>query len=378
MTRLSEQYNAINLSQGMPDFPTSPKLIEAAQRAIRRGSNQYSYTWGQPELREAIAKKMHEHNKIDANPRENITVTCGSSEAVTSTVFGLTNPGDTIIVTDPFYENYVPDAILASCELLYVPFKSADLRLDEECLKEAMSKHPKLLILNTPNNPTGRVLDSSELKLIADLCEEEETIAVTDEIYEHILYDGKRHISLASVGNMHDRTVTVNSASKTYSVTGWRVGWAVAEKHLTDSLRKVHDYFTICAPTPLQEAVITALNFPEEYYRRLAKAYDRRRRTIMEALKGAHLSYHRPEGAYYILADAPDDFRSGREFSEFLLKRMGLAVLPAAALYHNQVLGERKVRIAFCKKERTLKEAGRRLNRLGVKVKQSVLAKRDS
>jgi aminotransferase len=378
MTRLSEQYDAINLSQGMPDFIPSPKLVEAAVEAIRRGSNQYSYTWGHPGLREAIAKKVRDYNKIEADPEENVTVTCGSTEAVTCAVFGLTNPGDRIVVTDPFYENYVPDAILSSCELIYVSFKGRNLDLDEVELKEAMSKHPKLLLLNTPNNPTGRVLGSSQMKLIADLCEDEGTIAVTDEIYEHILYDGKQHISLASVGDMHDRTVTVNSASKSYSVTGWRVGWAVAEKALTNAVRKVHDYVTICAPTPLQEAVVTALNFPASYYERLAAAYDRKRRTIMEILQEANLEYFRPEGAYYILVDAPDGFDSGDEFCDFLLKKVGVAVLPAAALYHNQQLGQRKLRIAFCKKDTTLQEVRHRLKKMNDKLKQKVPAKRHS
>ena len=378
MTRLSEQYGAINLSQGMPDFIPSPKLVEAAVDAMRHSSNQYSITWGHRGLREAIAKKAREYNGIDADPEENITVTCGSTEAVASAVFGLTNPGDRIVVTDPFYENYVPDAILANCELLYVPLKGQALDLDEESLKEAMAKHPKLFLLNTPNNPTGRVLDPRQMKLIADLCEDEGTVAVTDEIYEHILYDGRQHTSLASVGNMHDKTVTVNSASKTYSVTGWRVGWAIAEKELTDALRKVHDYVTICAPAPLQEALVTALNFPPDYYERLAAAYDRKRRMVMETLEEAKLEYHRPEGAYYILVNAPEEFKDGKEFSDFLLKRVGLAVLPAVALYHNQQLGSRKLRIAFCKKDATLQDVRRRLKKISEKLEQKAPARRRS
>ena len=378
MTRLSEQYGAINLSQGMPDFIPSPKLVEAAVDAMRHSSNQYSITWGHRGLREAIAKKAREYNGIDAEPEENITVTCGSTEAVASAVFGLTNPGDRILVTDPFYENYVPDAILANCELLYVPLKGQALDLDEESLKEAMAKHPKLFLLNTPNNPTGRVLDPRQMKLIADLCEDEGTVAVTDEIYEHILYDGKQHTSLASIGNMHDKTVTVNSASKTYSVTGWRVGWAIAEKELTDALRKVHDYVTICAPAPLQEALVTALDFPPDYYERLAAAYDRKRRMVMETLEEAKLEYHRPEGAYYILVNAPEEFKDGKEFSDFLLKRVGLAVLPAVALYHNQQLGSRKLRIAFCKKDATLQDVRRRLKKISEKLEQKAPARRRS
>jgi aminotransferase len=376
MTRLSEQYDAINLSQGMPDFIPSPKLVEAAVEAIRRGSNQYSVTWGHRGLREAISAKAMEYNGIDSDPEKNVTVTCGSTEAVASAIFGLTNPGDRIVVTDPFYENYVPDAILASCELLYVPFKGRSLELDEESLKNVMTKHPKLFLLNTPNNPTGRVLEQGQLKLIADLCEDEETIAVTDEIYEHILYDGKRHVSLGSLGNMHDKTVTVNGASKTYSVTGWRVGWAIAERNLTDAIRKVHDYLTICAPAPLQEALITALNFPSDYYERLAAAYDRKRRVVMEILEEAKLAYHRPEGAYYILVDAPHGFKDGVQFADFLLKKVGLGVLPAQALYHDKALGERKIRIAFCKKDTTLNEVRRRFRKMSERAKEPVSTKK--
>lgn len=376
MTRLSDQYDAINLSQGMPDFIPSPKLVEAAVEAVRRGSNQYSVTWGHRGLREAIAAKAKEYNGIDSDPEKNVTVTCGSTEAVAAAIFGLTNPGDRIVVTDPFYENYVPDAILAGCELLYVPFKGRNLELDEESLKSVMTKHPKLFLLNTPNNPTGRVLEAGQLKLIADLCEDEDTIVVADEIYEHILYDGKQHISLGSFGNMHDKTVTVNAASKTYSVTGWRVGWAIAERSLTDAIRKVHDYLTICAPNPLQEALVTALNFPSDYYERLAAAYDRKRRSIMEILEDAKLAYHRPEGAYYILVDVPERFKDGMQFADFLLKNVGLGVLPAQALYHDKALGERKIRIAFCKKDTTLQEVRRRFRKMSETAKKTAAAKK--
>ena len=364
MTRLSDQYGAINLSQGMPDFPPHPKLVQAAITAIKKGPNQYSVTWGDRKLREAIAKKVKRYNRIDADPEKNITITCGSTEAVASAIFGLTDPGDRIIITDPFYENYVPDAILAGCELLHVPFSGDGLDLDEEALKDAMSKNPKLLILNTPNNPTGRVFEKAQLKLISDLCEEKEVIAITDEIYEHIVYDRKHHVSLASVGNMHDRTVTVSAASKTYSVTGWRVGWAVGVEELTNALRKVHDYFTICAPAPLQHALITAINFPASYYDKLAKAYDEKRQIMMRMFDDVGIEYPRPEGAYYILANAPDTFSSGEEFADFLLKHLGIAVLPAVALYHDKEMGKRKIRAAFCKKDSTLHQVGRRLRKL--------------
>ena len=364
MTRLSERYGAINLSQGMPDFDPPQELIEAGMNAIRNGHNQYPLTWGQKSLRDAIARKVREYNKIEADPDKNVTVTCGASEAVTSTIFGITNPGDTVVVTDPFYENYVPDAILAGAKLTYVPFKGQNLHLDDEHLKTALEGKPKLIMLNTPNNPTGKILDTRSLKLIADLCEEYGTIAVVDEIYEHIVYDGKEHVSLASIGNMHDRTVTISGASKTYSVTGWRVGWAVAEENLSNSIRKIHDYLTIGAPTPLQEALVTALNFPAKYYDQLAKMYEEKRNQMLKLLDEAEIEYYRPEGAYYILVEAPTEFNDGLEYANYLIKNVGIAVLPASALYHDKELGKRKIRFAYCKKDETLQEVGKRIRKL--------------
>lgn len=375
MTRLSEENGAVNLAQGMPDFLPAPSLIEAAVEALRHGSNQYSSPWGHPGLRRGVAAKAKDYNRIDADPDKGITITCGSTEAITAAIFAMTNPGDRIVVTDPFYENYVPDAILAGLELSYVPFTSKELKLDEEALKNAMAKSPKLMVLNTPNNPTGRVLDGEQLKLVADLCEEHDTVAITDEIYEHITYDGTRHVSLASLGSMHERTVTVSGASKTYSVTGWRVGWAVAEAKLTNALRKVHDYLTICAPNPFQEALVTALNFPSSYYRRLAEAYDRKRRMMMKTLDDTGLQYYRPEGAYYILVDVPEHFKDDQGFTDYLLKKIGIAVLPGSALYNNEKVGRQKVRIAFCKKDSTLQEVRRLFVKLTEKPKQRLPVK---
>jgi aminotransferase len=345
----------------MPDFDPPPELINAAVDAIRKGYNQYPITWGQMSLREAIAEKVQEFNKIDANPHKNVTVTCGSTEAVIATVLGLTDPGDKIVVTDPFYENYVPDAIVAGTKLLYVPFVGKALRLDEERLKDAMSQKPRLIIVNTPNNPTGRVFELSELKLIADLCDESDCIAVTDEIYEHITYDGKQHISLASIGNMLERTVTVSSASKTYSVTGWRVGWVVAEEKLSNAIRQIHDYLTVGAPTPFQEALVIALRFPNRFYDELAHMYDEKRKRMMATLEACNIDYAIPQGAYYVLAEAPTRFVDGQTFARFLLEKARIAVLPAVALYQNRQLGNRKVRFAFCKTSNTLEEVDRRL-----------------
>ena len=361
MTRLSEEHNAINLAQGMPDFEPPAELISAAVNALKGDFNQYPITWGQQSLREAIARKVNEYNGIDADAERNVTVTCGSTEAISAAILALTDPGDTVVVTDPFYENYVPDAILAGTEPIYVPFVGEKLRLDPERLKMAMERRPRLIIVNTPNNPTGKVLERSELKLIGDLCEEFDCVAITDEIYEHIIYD-KPHVSLATIGNMHERTVTVSGASKTYSVTGWRVGWAIAEETLSNAIRKIHDYLTIGAPTPLQEALVTALQFPRSYYADLASFYDKKREFLTNVLDASDISFHEPEGAYYILADAPPQFHDGQEFADTVLEKARVAILPAVALYHDKALGSRKVRLAFCKKDETLQEVEHRLS----------------
>ena len=364
MTRLSEERSAINLSQGMPDFDPPVELVNAVVNAVRAGYNQYPITWGQKNLRDAISRKLKTYNGIDADPDRNVTVTCGATEAVTATVLALTDPGDRILVTDPFYENYVPDAILAGARLLYVPFSGKELHLNQELLKTAMEKRPKLIMITTPNNPTGRVLNRSELELIADLCEDFNCLAITDEIYEHITYDGKQHVSLASINNMFERTVTVSGASKTYCVTGWRVGWAVANDKLSLAIRQVHDYLTIGAPTPLQEALVRGLEFPREYYSSLADMYDEKRKMMMKILEESGITFTTPEGAYYVLADAPEKFSDGEEFTHFLLESAGVAVLPAVALYHDKKLGARKIRLAFCKKDETMQEVKKRLSQV--------------
>jgi aspartate/methionine/tyrosine aminotransferase len=360
MTRLSEEHGAINLAQGMPDFEPPAELISAAVNALRSGFNQYPITWGQQSLREAVARKAKEYNGIDADAENSVTITCGSTEAVTAAILALTDPGDTVVITDPFYENYVPDAILAGTEPVYIPFEGEELRLDPERLKAIMERRPRVIIINTPNNPTGRVFERSELKLIGDLCEEFDCVAITDEIYEHIIYD-KPHISLATIGNMHERVVTVSGASKTYSVTGWRVGWAIAEETLSNAIRKIHDYLTIGAPTPLQEALVTALQFPRSYYTDLASFYKEKRDFLMNVLEDSSIAFHEPEGAYYILAEVPPQFSGGQEFAHVMLGEARIAVLPAVALYNDKKLGGRKVRLAFCKKSGTLQEVERRL-----------------
>jgi aspartate/methionine/tyrosine aminotransferase len=345
----------------MPDFEPPAELISAAINALRNGYNQYPITWGQQNLREAVARKAKEYNGIDSDAEKSVTITCGSTEAVAAAILALTDPDDAIVITDPFYENYVPDAILAGADPVYVPFEGEELRLDPERLKSVMERRPRVMIINTPNNPTGRVFERSELKLIADLCEEFNCVAITDEIYEHIIYD-KPHISLATIGNMHERTVTVSGASKTYSVTGWRVGWAIAEETMSNAIRKVHDYLTIGAATPLQEALVTALEFPLSYYNNLVSSYRKKRDLLVNVLEDSNIAFHEPEGAYYILADAPPQFKDGQEFAHVMLEEAKIAVLPALALYNDKKLGERKVRLAFCKKDETLQEVEHRLS----------------
>jgi aminotransferase len=284
MTRLSIKHDAINLAQGFPDFPAPLELKRAAADAIMGDFNQYSITWGAKDLREEISRKVLIYNHIEADPDSEVTVMCGSTEAMMASMLALINEGEEVVVFEPFYENYGPDAAVSGAVPRFVPFND-DGSIDEDALASAFNKRTRALILNTPNNPCGKVFTKDELKLIADLCADHDVIAVTDEIYEYILYDGKKHISIASIDEMKDRTITISGFSKTYSVTGWRIGYAVAEKELTSAIRKVHDFLTVGAPAPLQHACVTALRFPDSYYRDLANMYDWKRKLLYNALK---------------------------------------------------------------------------------------------
>jgi aspartate/methionine/tyrosine aminotransferase len=362
MTRLAEASGAINLAQGFPDFDAPQEVKRAAIRAIRHGSNQYSFTWGSAELRAAIAEKARRYNGLDADPDENVTVTCGSTEAVFASILALANPGDEFIVVEPFYENYVPAVLIARARPRSVELRGEAFSLEEEELKAAFGPATKAIVVNTPHNPTGRVLTRQELKLIADLCEDHDVLAITDEIYEHILYGEARHISLATIGSMWERTITVSGISKTYSATGWRVGYAIAPKHLTQALRKVHDYLTVCAPSPLQEAAVRALALPEDYYASLRLFYARRRQEMLRALKRAGFRFFPPEGAYYVFADFSG--LSGEDdeaFSARLIREAGVAAVPGSSFYLDKGRGRKRVRFAFCKRRSTLLEASRRL-----------------
>ncbi|MDD1685313.1 MAG: aminotransferase class I/II-fold pyridoxal phosphate-dependent enzyme, partial [Methanoregula sp.] len=299
MTRLALQHDAINLAQGFPDFPCPKELKTAACEAVNDDYNQYAITWGAQDLRRALAERVKQYNRMDFDAEAEITVTCGSTEAMMASMLATIQPGDEVIVPEPFYENYGPDVQISGAVPRYVHLED-DFSIDEEAWKAAFSKKSRAIILNTPNNPTGKVFTHDELAFIADLCIDHNMVTITDEIYEHILYDGKKHVSIGSLDGMRDRTITIGSFSKTYSVTGWRVGYALAGREITSRLRKIHDFLTVGAPAPLQHASVAALRLPESYYRELAQDYDRKRRILYNGLLKAGFSCSLPEGAYYV------------------------------------------------------------------------------
>ncbi len=370
MTRQAYLHGAVNLSQGYPDFPASDEIKRAAQDAIAKDINQYAITWGAKNFRQAIAAHVKELHGIELDPDREITVCCGSTEAMISSLLGVCNPGDEVIIFEPFYENYGPDAFLSGAKPQFVKLlppatEKDDWTFDERELRAAFRPHTKAIILNTPNNPTGKVFTRAELELIRDLCVEFNVLAITDEIYEHILYDGTKHIAMASLEGMRERTITINSVSKTYSVTGWRVGWAIAPPSISDALRKVHDFLTVGAPAPLQEASATALALPHSYYQDLAEKYHERRRRFIPVLNEVGFRCSPPKGAYYVMADISKfKFADDVSFAKYLVEKIGVAAVPGSSFYHNPKDGMQQVRFAFCKKLETLDEAAKRLKKL--------------
>ncbi len=375
MSRQAKLYGAVNLAQGFPDFPAPSEIKVAAQNAIARDINQYAITWGAKNLREAIARQMQERQGIEVNPETQVTVCCGSTEAMISTLLAVCNKGDEVVVFEPFYENYGPDAVLSGAIPRFVKLRppqteKGEWTFDESELRAAFHDNTKAIILNTPNNPTGKVFSRTELELIRDLCVEFNVLAITDEIYEHILYDGARHISIAALDGMAERTVTINGMSKTYGVTGWRIGWTVAPPAITDAIRKVHDFLTVGAPAPLQEAGATALSLPKSYYQGLAEGYRRRRDLLIPALTDAGFRCFRPQGAYYVMTDISEfGFADDLEFTRYLVKEIGVAAVPGSSFYRDPRDGARQVRFAFCKKDETLNAAAERLLRLKIRTK---------
>ena len=365
MTRLALAHNAVNLSQGFPDFGAPEEIKAAARDAITRDINQYAITWGAKSLRDAIAEKFQRAQGVTIDPEREITVCCGSTEAMMSAMMAIINPGDEVVVFEPFYENYGPDAILSGASPRFVRLRAPDWSFDADELERAFSSKTKAIILNTPNNPTGKVFSRAEMETIRDLCVRHNAFLITDEIYEHMLYDGATHISAATIDGLRDRTITINALSKTYSVTGWRVGWAIAPPEVTSAIRKVHDFLTVGAAAPLQEAGAVALRFPDSYYQQLASDYLQRRDRLLGILDDAGFKCFTPRGAYYIMTDiSAFGFANDVEFARYLVKEIGVASVPGSSFYHHPADGAQQLRFTFCKKEATLAEASRRLSKL--------------
>jgi aspartate/methionine/tyrosine aminotransferase len=379
MTRLALKHGAVNLSQGFPDFAAPAEIKEAARQAISDDINQYAITWGAKPLRDAIVDKFERTQGIRVDPEREITICCGSTEAMMSAMMAVINPGDEVVVFEPFYENYGPDAILSGATPRFVKMRppvdeNTNWSYDETELAAAFGSRTKAIILNTPNNPTGKVFTRAELEFIRDLCVRWNAYCITDEIYEHILYDGTEHISMARIDGMRDRTIVINGMSKTYSVTGWRVGWAIAPPEPSAAIRKVHDFLTVGAAAPLQQAGVAALKSSQAYYDRLATSYAEKRARLLKILTQAGFTVFKPRGAYYIMTDItrfadpdarrfPADTKDVR-FAKYLVEEIGVASVPGSSFYNDPRDGALQVRFTFCKKEETLAAAEQRLSKL--------------
>jgi len=369
MTRLALQHGAINLSQGFPDFAAPEVLKKAAADAIYADVNQYAITWGAKKFRDALVEKTRRFIGIEVDPEREITVCCGSTEGMIDVLLAIINPGDEVIVFEPFYENYGPDAIISGATPRYVQLRAPDWSFDDKELEAAFNNNTKAIIINTPNNPTGKVFSRAELETIARLCQKWDVLAITDEIYEHIIYDGAKHISPVTLDGMRERTIVVNGMSKTYSVTGWRVGYIIAPPEINGAIRKMHDFMTVGAPAPLQEAGAVALHLPEAYYLELAEHYRNRRDKLLAVLDQAGLEPFVPSGAYYIMCNIErlrqrEGLANDVEFSRFLIKDIGVASVPGSSFFRDPASGKNFIRFTFCKKDETLAAAAQRLAKL--------------
>jgi aspartate/methionine/tyrosine aminotransferase len=369
MTRVSAEYGGVNLAQGFPNFPPPRELIEAAHRAIDGDFHQYAITWGARNLREAIAAKFERFYGRTVDPERQVTVCCGSTEAMLATLLAVLDPGDEVVIFEPFYENYGPGAIISGAKPVYVPLEPPDFTFDPDRLARAFSPRTRAIVFNSPNNPTGKVFTLPELETIAELCQRHDVLAITDEIYEHIVYDGRRHVPIATLPGMGERTVPISGISKSYSVTGWRIGYTISSPELAVGIRRAHDFITVGAPAPLQEAAVTALGLPESYYVALREAYQARRDLLRGLLDKAGFRTFEPQGAYYILTECahfleryglPDD----TAFAMYLVREVGVATVPGSSFYAHAELGRTKIRFCFPKTEDVLLEAGQRLQRL--------------
>ena len=369
MTRVVAQLGGVNLAQGMPNFPPPPELIEAAHRAIDGDFHQYAITWGAQNLREAIAAKYRAFYGMDVDAERHVTVCCGATETMLSTLLAVLNPGDEVIIFEPFYENYGPGCIISGAKPVWVPLEPPDFGFDPDRLRRAVSPRTKAIVFNSPNNPSGKVFSRAELSSIADVCLEHGLLAITDEIYEHIVFDGLGHTPIATLPGMAERTITISGISKSYSVTGWRVGYAVAPEAISVGIRRAHDFITVGAPAPLQEAAVTALQLPRDYYARLREAYQARRDLLWGYIERAGFIAWKPKGAYYILTDVTRFMKAAKiqddyAFAMYLIKEVGVATVPGSSFYAHTELGRTKIRFCFPKTDDMLREAGERLQKL--------------
>lgn len=372
MSQMARKHNAINLAQGFPDFPCPMELKEAACTAIHDDVNQYAVTWGDPKFREAIAKKSNAYLGINCDPDKNITVTCGATEAMVATMLATVDAGDEVIVFEPYYENYGPDAIIAGATPRYVTLHPPHWNFDEEELRKAFNPRTRAIIINTPNNPTGKVFTREELTFIGELCQKWGVMAFTDEIYEHILYDNHQHVAMASLPGMEDLTITINGLSKTYSVTGWRVGTIIAPEKITNAIRKMHDFLTVGAAAPLQRAGVTAMNLPQSYYDTMKTEYAQKRDSMLSILDQAGIKYFAPHGAYYVFTDiSAFGYKTDIDFTHYLVKDIGVAVVPGSSFFSRPELGHKYVRFCFSKKQETLAAAGEKLAKLKEAVRMA-------
>jgi aspartate/methionine/tyrosine aminotransferase len=366
MTRLCNRHGGVNLAQGFPDFPAPTAMKEAAKAAIDADKNQYAITWGAKAFRDALCAKTKRFTGLDIDPERELTVCCGSTEAMIAALLATVDPGEEVIVFEPFYENYGPDAILSGAKPVYVKLHPPNWSFDREELRRAFSPRTKGIIVNTPHNPTGKVFTREELEYIGALAIEFDALIYTDEIYEHIVYDGHQHVYPFALPGLRERTIAISGASKTYSVTGWRIGYAIAPPEITGAIRKVHDFLTVGAPAPLQEGAVTALQFDHSYYTRLQQEYSRRRTACLELLENAGFVCYPPQGAYYIMTKYPDvGIRDDVEFGRYLVEKIGVAAVPASSFYRpGSPDGKPMIRFNYSKKDETLQEAARRLLKL--------------
>jgi aminotransferase len=369
MTRVNAEYGGVNLAQGFPNFPPPRELVEAAHRALDGDFHQYAITWGARNLREAIAEKFERFYGKGVDPDRQVTVCCGSTEAMLSTLLAVLDPGDEVVIFEPFYENYGPGAIISGARPVFVPLEPPDFSFDADRLARAFSPRTRAIIFNSPNNPTGKVFTLRELETIAELCRRHDVLAITDEIYEHMVYDGREHIPIATLPGMWDRTITISGVSKSYSVTGWRIGYTISSPAIAVGIRRAHDFVTVGAPAPLQEAAVTALHLPDSYYVALREAYQARRDLLRGQLDKAGFRTFDPQGAYYILTECAHfleryGLHDDTAFAMFLVKEVGVATVPGSSFYAHPELGRTKIRFCFPKTDDVLLDAGQRLQRL--------------